>query len=146
MNKNEFDESEHPRNKGGKFIKKNKGYDSRDNFGQMVSRAHKTYRQNASYTEIIAADRAERERAAKREQAKQAADSAPRKKSKPNYAKQKGKIQSMVYDRISSVRSDLMKDGYAYITVNDFYQQYYVKLYGSDNDYEFQIIRVSKIR
>lgn len=45
MNKNEFDESEHPRNKGGKFIKKNKGYDSRDNFGQTVSRAHKTYRQ-----------------------------------------------------------------------------------------------------
>ena len=146
MNKNEFDESEHPRNKGGKFIKKNKGYDSRDNFGQTVSRAHKTYRQNASYAEIIAADRAERERAAQREQAKQAADSASRKKSKPNYAKHKGKIQSMVYDRISSVRNKLIKDGFAIINVNDFHNSYTVKLYGADNDYEFDIIGIRPIK
>lgn len=42
---------------GAVFTEKGKGYDSRDDFGQTVSHAQRTYRQNASYEEIRAADK-----------------------------------------------------------------------------------------
>lgn len=42
---------------GAVFTEKGKGYDSRDDFGQTVSHAQRTYRQNASYEEILAADK-----------------------------------------------------------------------------------------
>lgn len=139
-----FNERDHPRDKSGQFTEK--GYDSRNDFGQTVDRAQRTYRQNAGYSQILAADRAEREREEKREKAERIySDDAPCTKSKPNYGKLKGKIQSKVYDKISSVRKDLKRDGYVYINVNDFYRQYYVKLYDSEYDYEFEIIRISKI-
>lgn len=35
----EFDESEHPRGKGGKFTDGTKGYDSRDDFKRVIDRA-----------------------------------------------------------------------------------------------------------
>lgn len=138
-------ENKHPRDDDGQFEEKDGGGSRNDSEREEYDKP-KTYRQNTSYPAIIAADRAERERAAQREQAKQAADSASRKKSKPNYAKQKGKIQSMVYDRISSVRNKLIKDGFAIINVNDFHNSYTVKLYGADSDYEFDIIGIRSIK
>lgn len=42
---------------GAAFTEKCKDCDSRDDFGQTVSRAQRTYRQNASYKEILAADK-----------------------------------------------------------------------------------------
>ena len=42
---------------GAAFTEKCKDCDSRDDFGQTVSRAQRTYRQNASYKEILATDK-----------------------------------------------------------------------------------------
>ena len=52
----------------------------------------------------------------------------------------------MVYDKISTVRNILVKDGFAVITVNDFHWKYTVRLYGADNDYEFDIIKTQPIK
>ena len=79
-------------------------------------------------------------------------DDAPRavkvrsNKSNKSYKRLKNRIQPTVFDRISSVRKDLERDGFVTITVNDFSSQYTVRLYGADNDYDFDIIKKQPIK
>lgn len=95
-----WQEEKHPRDEDGKFTDKGTG---------------KQFRQNASYGEILKADKA------------------------PRYKKTK-KLTSAVYNMISSNRKTLEKHGECEIEVFTYAYKYKVLLYGKDGDYDYEIL------
>ena len=100
-----WQEDKHPRDDDGKFTEKGEG---------------KQFRQNASYGEILKADKA------------------------PRYKKTK-KLTSAVYNMISSNRKTLEKHGECEIEVFTSAYKYKALLHGKDDDYDYDVLSRSKI-
>lgn len=116
-----FREEDHPRDKGGQFAEKGGGEKGK------LADAIKQYSDDPA-RDLVAAGLPSGEKNAS------AGDD-----------KQKRKIQSQVFDKISTVRRRLETHGRAMITVFDNSYRYTVRLYGPDDDYEYEIVDMEEI-
>lgn len=105
-------EDDHPRDGEGKFTEK----------GNAESKTKKQeFRQNASYSEIVKADR-----------------------QPPRYRKTKA-LTSAVFNMISPNRKTLERYGECDITVFVSGYQYFITLFGKEQDYDYMILSRRRI-
>ena len=120
-----FRESDHPRDGDGKFTDKNGvSVSGATDIDKLVKVADKVREQKQAKEYVLS-------RQVLKYQAKIAQE---------KYAKDKPKIQSAVFDKISTVKSQLNRKGYAFITVYTCNYKYKVKLYNEIHDYEYIIL------
>lgn len=120
-----FKEEDHPRDGDGKFTDKN---------GVSVSGATDIDRL------VAIAERVKRQRRELSDSINARANENRQKEADSKYQADKLRIESAVFDKISTERRALESKGYAIIKVYTFDYVYRVKLYGSDKDFEYKIL------
>ncbi len=120
-----FRESEHPRDGDGKFTDKN---------GVSVSGAIDIDRL------VAVAERVKRQRRELSDSINARVNENRQKEAGSKYQADKLRIESAVFDRISTVRQELEKKGYAEFVIYTFEYIYGVKLYGSNEDFRYKIL------